>query len=80
MRCNFEGSPNQGDKMKKMLFLLFILMFLGCEEETLAVLIDCSINEDGEEECIAECPEGYYFQENEDGEEECIECDEENCN
>ena len=68
--------------MKKMLLILLTLMFLGCNEVTESPMatIECSQNEDGVEECLTECPEGYYFQENEDGEFECIECDAENCN
>ena len=65
-----------------LLILLTIILFVGCEETATSPIAElvCSQNEDGVEECIAECPEGYYFQENEDGEYECIECDAENCN
>ena len=67
--------------MKKMLsILLTIILFVGCQNESPIAAILCSQNEDDAEECFAECPEGYYFQENEDGEYECIECDAENCN
>ena len=69
-------------KMKKMLFLLLsTLMFLGCNDLAISseAVIMCNQNEEGEEECIAECPDGYYFQEDEDGKFECIECDDENC-
>ena len=56
-----------------MLLILLTLMFIGCEDKSITSAdIVCSQNEDGVEECIAECPEGYYFQENEDGELECI--------
>ena len=58
--------------MKKMLLILLTLMFIGCENSPLSADIVCSQDEEGVEECIAECPEGYYFQENEDGELECI--------
>ena len=53
--------------MKKILLILLTLMFIGCENSSItSVDIECSQNEDGVEECIAGCSEGYYLQENED--------------
>ena len=59
-----------------MLLIWLTLMFIGCEAKSSSITsadIVCSQNEDGVEECIAECPEGYYLKENEDGEFECME-------